>query len=148
MGDNFGGDHDGITVVFGSQNADLISVDDDELVVRVPQGPIQGGRVDVIVATASGQGAVPGGYLYDVGSVLDDQVGYILLNDQWQSCYGGIGMGSNAGCNEIAYNGYTGLEGQAAFLKDVTFPNLHSMYMGWTGQRRIDLDLGSRARFC
>ena len=133
VGNHFGGDRDGITVVFGSQNADIISIDDDELSVRVPQGPIQGGRVDVIVATAGGQGQVPGGYLYDVGDMLNDQVGYILLNDQWQSCYGGVGLGSTAGCNQIAWNGYTGLEGRAAFLDNIKFPNLHSMYVGTFG---------------
>ena len=133
VGDNFGGDRDAITVVFGSQNADIISVDDDELVVRIPQGPIQGGRVDVIVATAGGQGRVPGGYLYDVGDMLDDQVGYILLNDQWHSCYGGVGLGTTGGCDQIAWNGYTGLEGQASFLDNIKFPNLHSMYVGTFG---------------
>ena len=33
-GSNFGGDHDRITVVFGSQNAEIQSVNDNELVVR------------------------------------------------------------------------------------------------------------------
>ena len=76
---------------------------------------------------------VPGGYTYDVGSILDDQVGYILINEQWDSCYGGIGKGTTGGCNEIAYNGFTGLEGSAAFFDGVPFPNFHSMYIGWAG---------------
>ena len=132
-GSGFGGDHDSITVVFGSQNAEILSVNDSELVVRVPQGPIHGGQVAVRVATPGGQGVVPGGYTYDVGSILDDQVGYILINEQWDSCYGGIGKGTTGGCNEIAYNGFTGLEGSAAFFDGVPFPNFHSMYIGWAG---------------
>ena len=54
-GSNFGESADEITVVFGSQNADVLSVSDDEIVARVPQGPIQGGLVDVTVATKGGQ---------------------------------------------------------------------------------------------
>jgi len=132
VGKNFGGDHDAVTVVFGSQNAEIISVADDELEVRVPQGPIQGGKVIVTVGTVGGQGVVPGGYNYEVGDLLDNEVGYILVNDQWQSCLGGVGKASaGVGCETIAYNGYTGIEGRAVFFDGVKFPNVHSMYVGW-----------------
>ncbi len=133
-GRNFGSDADQVTVVFGSQNAQVLSVADDEIVAVVPQGPIEGGVVNVTVANASGQAQVPGGYTYDIGEVLRDQGGYILVSDQWQSCLGGVGLGSGngVGCNQIAYNGFTGLEGRAAFL-DIKFPNVHSMYVGWAG---------------
>jgi hypothetical protein len=133
QGKNFGGNLNAITVVFGSQNAEILSVSEDTLRVIVPQGPIQGGRVDVSIATVSGQGFLPGGYGYDVGEILSDEVGYILVNDLWQSCLGGIGQGGSAGCNTIAYNGHTGIEGRAAFLDDIKFPNVHSMYVGWAG---------------
>ena len=132
-GSNFGTSVDEVTVVFGSQNADVLSVVDDEIVAKVPQGPIQGGLVDVTVATKGGQSVVPGGYTYDVGDLLQDQGGYIVISDQWQSCLGGVGRGSaGVGCNQVAYTGFTGLEGRAAFL-DINFPNLHSMYVGWAG---------------
>jgi len=133
VGENFGGNPDGVTVVFGSQNAQIMSVGNDEIVARVPQGPIQGGEVAVVVATAHGQGAVPGGYHYDVGDNLDNQAGYILVSNQWESCLGGVGKGSaGVGCDQIAYTGHTGIEGRAAFM-DIKFPNVHSMYVGWTG---------------
>jgi hypothetical protein len=133
VGENFGGNPDGVTVVFGSQNATVMSVGNDEIVARVPQGPIQGGEVAVVVATAHGQGAVPGGYHYEVGDLLDDQAGYILVTNQWESCLGGIGKAdAGVGCEQLAYTGHTGIEGSAAFL-DVKFPNVHSMYVGWAG---------------
>ena len=131
VGQNFGGDLDAITVLFGSQNAEIVSISADEISVVVPQGPVQGGRVDVVVATSHGQGFVPGGYEYDVGALLQDQAGYIIVTDQWESCFGGIGKGSaQVGCDQIAYTGHTGIEGRAAFL-DIKFPNVHSMYVGW-----------------
>ena len=80
-GSGFGGDHDSITVVFGSQNAEILSVNDSELVVRVPQGYSRRTSRRT-VATPGGQGVVPGGYTYDVGSILDDQVAGILINEQ------------------------------------------------------------------
>ena len=40
VGENFGGNPDGVTVVFGSQNASIISVGNDEIVARVPMTPI------------------------------------------------------------------------------------------------------------
>jgi hypothetical protein len=133
VGENFGGSPDGVTVIFGSQNAAIISVGNDEIVVRVPQGPVQGGEVAVVVATAHGQGAVPGGYRYEVGEILKDQSGYILVTNQWESCLGGIGKAdAGVGCEQLAYTGHTGIEGRAAFL-DVKFPNVHSMYVGWSG---------------
>lgn len=139
-GTKFGSDADQLTVVFGSQNANILSVDDEEIVVRVPQGPVQGGLVDVTVATVDGQTAVPGGYTYEVGEDLQNQAGYIVISDQWQSCLGGVGRGSaGVGCNQIAYTGFTGLEGRAAFL-DIKFPNLHSMYVGWAGGSDLSWD--------
>jgi hypothetical protein len=139
-GRNLGEDAAAITVVFGSQNAEILSAAGDELVVRVPQGPIQGGIVDVTVGTVGGQATVPGGYDYDIGEILDDQSGYILISDQWQSCLGGVGRGSaGVGCNQISYTGFTGLEGRAAFM-DIKFPNVHSMYVGWAGGSDISWD--------
>ena len=41
--------------MFGNQNADVLSVTDSVLTVRVPHGPIGGGAVDVRVGNAEGQ---------------------------------------------------------------------------------------------
>jgi hypothetical protein len=139
-GKHFGEDPAAITVVFGSQNAEILSATDGLLTVRVPQGPIQGGAVNVTIGTTSGQKTVSGAYTYEVGALLQDQAGYILVSDQWRSCLGGVGLGSaGVGCDQIAYTGYTGLEGRAAFL-DINFPNVHSMYVGWAGGSDMSWD--------
>lgn len=139
-GNGFGEDLNAVTVVFGSQNAEILEATDGELTIRVPQGPVQGGPVDVTVGTVAGQKTVAGAYTYEVGALLQDQAGYILVSDQWQSCLGGVGRGSaGVGCDQIAYTGYTGLEGRAAFL-DIKFPNVHSMYVGWSGGSDMSWD--------
>jgi hypothetical protein len=138
-GKGFGEDLNSVTVVFGSQNAEILEATDGELTIRVPQGPVQGGPVDVTVGTVAGQKTEAGAYTYEVGALLKDQAGYILVSDQWQSCLGGVGQGSQNGCDTVAYNGYTGLEGRAAFL-DIKFPNVHSMYVGWAGGSDMSWD--------
>jgi hypothetical protein len=127
-------------VVFASQNAEILEATDNELIIRVPQGPIQGGLVDITIGTTSGQKTVSDKYNYEVGALLQDQAGYILVSDQWQSCLGGVGRGNaGVGCDQVAYNGHTGLEGRAAFL-DINFPNVHSMYVGWAGGSDMSWD--------
>ena len=54
-GSGFGTDANGVTVMFGNQNADVLSATDSVLTVRVPHGPIGGGAVDVRVGNAEGQ---------------------------------------------------------------------------------------------
>ena len=56
-GSGFGDNADDIVVQFASQNADIVSVSDDALVVITPPGPITGGLVAVRVATATGHGS-------------------------------------------------------------------------------------------
>jgi hypothetical protein len=95
-GSDFGSDPQSVTVVFGSQNAAVLLANDTELEVVVPRGPIEGGFVDVVVGTASGQMRVEDGYEYDVTlgtgeDIFEDQVAYIAVTDDYFSCGGGIG---------------------------------------------------------
>ncbi len=146
QGSGFGEDATGVVVQFGSTNAEILSVSDGELVVVTPKGPVEGGRVDVKVATRGGQGTLEvvggkadqdatGGYAYDLGSVYGEQTGYVAINNLWNSCYGGMSSAGNlgaAGCDTIAYLGVTGIDGASEFYNFV-FPRSHSNTYGWFG---------------
>ena len=84
------------TVVFGSQNATVLSASETQLEVRVPRGPIEGGFVDVAVGTADAQVRAEDAYQYDttLGTGIDlfeNEVAYITVTDDYFSCGGGIG---------------------------------------------------------
>lgn len=145
-GSGFGDDPDQIVVIFGDDNATIVSISDSEIEVTVPQGPISGGAVDVRVATATGTTTLPGAYTYDVGSTFDSQVGHVQVNNYWESCYGGLSgrlgdeWGVNFGCEDFAYVGYTGISGKAELL-GFRYPRLHAEnigYFGGTDQGRSD----------
>ena len=148
-GSRFGGDTTAITVVFGSLNAEVLSVSEDSLTVRVPQGPVQGGQVEVRIGTRGGRATVPGGYTYEVGEMLADQAGYVLVQNAWESCLMGMGVDNEqTDCGSSASVGYTGVSAQATFLDDAIFPNMHSMYISWGGgsdMRRVAV-LESRSK--
>ncbi len=96
-GSGFGTDPGAVTVVFGSQNATVVSVTDSAIEVVVPRGPIEGGDVDVVVGTASGQMRVEEGYRYDTrmgksDDIFENEVAYIAVTDDYFSCAGGIGQ--------------------------------------------------------
>jgi len=137
-GRNFGADTTAITVVFGSLNAEVISVTQESLTVRVPQGPVQGGNVQVRVGTQGGRAEVPGGYTYDVGEMLEYQGGYVLVQNGWESCLLGMGVdNAQTDCPSSASQGLTGISAQATFLDDAVFPNMHSLYISWGGATDI-----------
>lgn len=52
----------GVVVTFGGEEAELLSVDDGEIVVRTPEG--EAGAVEVGLAWGAREGAVPAGYRY------------------------------------------------------------------------------------
>lgn len=130
-GSGFGSDPAQVVVQFGSINAEITSVSDTELRVVSPRGPIEGGAVDVLVGTASGQAALEDAYTYEVDPVYDGQTGYILVNNYWHSCYGG-GDDLGAGCSEVTYLGTAGTTGSAEFF-DFAFPRVHAPSYGWSG---------------
>ena len=131
-GSNFGGDPEGVTVVFGSRNAHVLKAADSELVVEVPPGPLQAGKVDVSVGTAQGQATLTDGYDYDVGDIDDEEIGFITVTNDYWSCLGGIGNTLDPFCQEWAFSGDSGVDGRGEFLQWV-FPRLHSVYTGERG---------------
>ena len=89
-GSNFGEDASNVVVYFGSLNAEVLSVSDSEIAIRTPRGPIQGGAVDIAVATPSGVAEAADAYTYEMGALYhENEVGYIVATNYWNSCYGG-----------------------------------------------------------
>ncbi len=160
-GSGFGDSADDLMVQFGNRNATIVSVSDTQLVVTVPQGPMGGGSVNVTVGTVNGMAQAP--FLFDMGPDLlessagsdeipgqdgsidgSDVVGYILVNNFWESCYGGLSgrlddTYGETGCKEIAYIGNTGIDGTAEAL-NFAYPRLGSAYQGFFGA--TDLSAG------
>ena len=87
-GKNFGGDTKAITVVFGSLNAEVISVSEESLTVRVPQGPVQGGQVEVRIGTRGGRDLTVDWWVHLRRGLRCslNQAGYVLVQNAWESC--------------------------------------------------------------
>ncbi|MCB9778160.1 MAG: IPT/TIG domain-containing protein [Alphaproteobacteria bacterium] len=130
-GSGFGSDPEAVTVVFGQVNAKILEISDTSMTVSIPQGPVQGGAVDIRVGTTGGQASLDGGFTYDIGEGYENQGGYIVINNDWYSCYGGVGTAS--GCETFAYVGLTGITGRGEFLTETTFPRQHGMFTGYWG---------------
>lgn len=141
LGRGFGEDVSDLVVQFGDRNADILEVTDDQLRVRAPAGPMSGGGVRVRVGTSGGYADAEDSYTYDVvfddSFPLDEQVGYIRVNNYWRSCYGGLGSDFN-GCETFAYIGYAGVDGAAQAL-GFPYPRLEAPSIGFVGAG----DLGS-----
>ena len=104
-GSNFGEDPNSVVVYFGSLNAEVLSVSDNELAIRTPRGPIQGGAVDIAVATPTGVAEAADAYTYEMGALYhENEVGYIVATNYWNSCYGGADD-LDVGCDTITYTG-------------------------------------------
>lgn len=78
-GSGFGDDPNRVTVAFGSQTAELVSVTDAEIQVIVPPGSIASGVVDVVVSTPDGRADLSEAYDYDVGGLYEDQTAHISV---------------------------------------------------------------------
>jgi hypothetical protein len=136
-GSGFGTDPSQIVIQFGDENAEIVSLEDGAATVKVPAGPITGGPVDVRVATATGFTTASDPYTYDLGSQYEDQVGYVQVNNFWESCYGGLSDRLDdtygaTGCTSIAYIGYTGIDGEAEALT-FKYPRMHAQNIGFYG---------------
>ncbi|MBK7758984.1 MAG: IPT/TIG domain-containing protein [Deltaproteobacteria bacterium] len=106
QGSGFGDDPTAVVVQFGSQNAEIVAVSDTELTLIVPNGPIEGGAVDVKVATEGGVALAEGLYTYEVGTLYEGEASYVHVNDYYYSCYGGAAADSaGVGCQDIVYLG-------------------------------------------
>jgi hypothetical protein len=145
-GSDFGDDVNAISVVFGSQNAEVISISDGELVVRSPRGPVEGGPVDVVVATPAGQERLSDAYVYDVTPDQDDifaqEMAYVGVTNDWFSCFGGLGLadaalppGFGRGiefglCGQRFFaptTGRVGIGGRAEVL-EFAYPRVHNVF--------------------
>ncbi len=142
-GSGFGEDPNKVLVQIGSHNAVVTGVDDDELVVTVPAGTVGGGTLPLTVATYTGY--VTAEYTYDLGvpvvkgegDITPDAVGYVLVSNYWESCFGGLSSRLNeeygvTDCEKFAYLGYTGLAGSAEAL-EFGLARLHAGSQGWSG---------------
>lgn len=96
-GAGFGADPNRVSVVFGSTNAKILSVQDDRIEIVVPRGPLEGGPVDIVVGTPGGQSDNPDAvYYYNMApgagnNPFADQVAYLAVTNDWFSCIGGLG---------------------------------------------------------
>lgn len=139
-GSGFGEEATEISVLFGNHNAEILEVSDTRIEVVVPGGPITGGPVEVRVLTGSGYGVSPEPYLYDVGSVYDNQSIYVQVNNFWESCYGGLSSRlddeyrslTDLQCDTLAYLGYSGITGVATGY-GFAYPRAHTEYIGFFG---------------
>lgn len=136
-GSGFGDDAAQIVVQFGDENAEIVAIADDAVTVVVPPGPIMGGAVDVRIATATGTATAEGAYTYDVGDIYAEQIGHVQVNNFWESCLGGLSgrldeSYPGIGCDEIAYIGYSGIDGKAEALQ-FRYPRLHAENIGFFG---------------
>lgn len=130
-GSGFGSDLSTVVVQFGDHTAEIESLSDGEIVVVVPPGPMSGGEVRVRVATATGYADTT--YTYDIG-VSADQVGYIQVNNYFESCLGGT---STSGC--LGWVGGTGTDGYAEQLS-FAYPNLQAPTQGFLGGQDFGYD--------
>lgn len=131
QGSNFGEDPAVVTVTVGNLNAAIQSISDSEIVAIAPQGPVQGGFQDVGVGTPNGQAILDDGFEYVMSDVYDNQSAYIVINNDWFSCYGGVG--TEFGCETFAWVGQTGISGRGEFLEDELFPRQHGQFVGYWG---------------
>jgi hypothetical protein len=136
-GSGFGEDPNGITVMFGNQNADVVSMTDSAVTVQVPHGPVGGGAVDIRIGNSAGRDTLNLGYTYklpgngiepvfgDVAS--ENQIAYVAVANDMMSCYGGTATGSEYGCQSFALTGQAGIEGRAEGL-EIVYPGAESPY--------------------
>lgn len=145
-GSGFGSDADRVMVQFGTHNAVITEIEDGSITVVVPPGPVGGGTVAVRVATSTGFDS--GEFTYNMGDDVVEgsgqgtqgQVGYVLVSNYWESCFGGLsprledtyGKGNFADCQTFAYLGSTGLAGAAEAIEFAT-ERLHAGSQGWSG---------------
>jgi len=128
-------------LLISQHNVEIVSWSDSEIVAISPDGPITGGKTGVLVATAEGWDELgdeddESGYVYDMAELsdasYDGENGYILLQNFYNSCYGGLSADSipGAGCETISYIGQSGLDGTAEFYK-LVYPRVHTTGAGF-----------------
>ena len=123
QGSGFGDDAGAIVVVFGDENAEILSVTDGAIEAVVPVGPVNGGAVDIGVATSDGYTFAEEAYTYDVGDITADQSGYVMLQNYSDTVWG-------------VYIGYNGIQGDGEFL-NFAYPRVHTPGIGFWGNSDV-----------
>lgn len=143
-GGGFGDDADSLIVLMDNHNAEIVSVANNEIVIRTPRGPITGGPVEVLVANDNGYDLnTPSGDVaaYRYGQAVFDEGGeplrqspfyrgqrhFVQVSNLYESCYGGRGV---AGCGGNSFNGDVGIDGSGEFFR-FSYPRLHTTALGW-----------------
>jgi hypothetical protein len=132
-GSNFGDDPNVITVIFGSQNAEILELSADTVMkVRVPRGPVEGGTVKVAVGTIHGQAHLEDAYEYVVDEMYSGEVAFLAVTNDYFSCLGGVGHPYGNFCESWAMSGSAGVDGRGEFL-EFDFPRVHAPFTGYRG---------------
>lgn len=140
-GSRLGTDATDLVVTIGGHNANILSATENAIVVESPPGPLSGGPVAVVVATADGYAWKDAAYNYDVAfggeSPYTNETAFISVENLWTSCLGGMWDQTGTplqggGCETIAYVGATGLSGASEWWKS-PWPRGHADQVGWVG---------------
>ena len=130
-GSGFGAEVGDIVVLFGTNNAAILSVSDGAITVTVPAGPVSCGVVPVTVATADnyfvfGDDEGESGYIYDPGPTFDDDATAETIYDS-EDAY--VVLQNYTGINWESWVGTTGVAGMAEFL-EFSYPRYHTQDIG------------------
>jgi hypothetical protein len=139
-GSNLGTDPADLVVTIGGHNAVILEANNSNLVLQTPAGPLSGGLVDVVVATANGYAWNEDAYEYDVvlgdeASPYTDQTAFISVQNLYASCQFGLwdhatDAAAGVGCGTIS--GSTGITGSSEWWKS-PWPRAHVGEVGWAG---------------
>ena len=92
-GSGFGNDPNAVTVVFGNLNAEIQTVEDGNITVVSPVGPVSGGPVDIRVGTQKGIAILEDGFSYQIPNRG-------LLGPNARHCSVSPGFLTNSACSE------------------------------------------------
>jgi hypothetical protein len=128
-GSGFGDDPASIVVLFGTNNAEILSVNDGSIQAVVPAGPVSCGQVPVTVATADnyfvfGDEDGESGYTYDAGPIYGDEGESIYASED---AY--VVLQNYTDINWDVWVGTTGVAGFAEFL-EFSYPRYHTQDIG------------------
>ncbi|MBN2797962.1 MAG: IPT/TIG domain-containing protein [Deltaproteobacteria bacterium] len=137
QGSGFGDSASGVVVLLGHHNAEVVDVTDTAITIVTPPGPITGGPVSLLVATPTGYAQLDDAYTYDRtvltggSDPFDGQTAYILAQNLWASCYGGLWDNPDVSdCGTFAWFGEAGITGDAEFF-NFSYPRVQAPVMGF-----------------
>ena len=137
-GSGFGNDPSAVTVVFGNLNAEVQTVEDGNITVVSPVGPVSGGAVVYTCGNPKRNCHLGRWVFYQIPNrgllgqdSLSNQIAYISVSNDSLSCYGGLNSGIG-GCEGFAYTGEAGVEGRSEGL-EFRYPKGQMPYIGGKG---------------